>query len=162
MSSMPCSARMTAEHSGREPPPGFAPSRSRGPFTRHNGPVFRASAPGDIRSGLIVLDRHCNSMGFLHGGMASAFADGALAWAVWDATGRMSVTLKLTLAFLDIVREGEWLEARPAVDSVSGELVHVHADLVAGRERPVARADAVFRLLRRGPAVSVPPAQQTN
>ena len=138
-------------------PAGFAVSRSRGPFTRHNGPVYRSDAPGDVRSGLIVLDRHCNGMGFLHGGMASAFADGALAWAVWDATKRMSVTLKLTLNFIDIVREGEWLEARPGVDGIDGDLVHVHADLVTGRGAQAARADAVFRLLRRGPAASIPP-----
>ena len=138
-------------------PDGFAASRSRGPFTRHNGPVYRSEIDGDIRSGLVVLDRHCNGMGFLHGGMASAFADGALAWAVWDATHRMSVTLKLTLSFIDIVREGEWLEARPVVDGIKDELVHLHADLVTGRGVRAARADAVFRLLRRGPATSIPP-----
>ncbi|NBC20897.1 MAG: PaaI family thioesterase [Alphaproteobacteria bacterium] len=131
-------------------PAGFELSKSRGPFTTHNGPTYRASAKGDMRSGLLVLDRHCNSMGFLHGGMASAFADGALAWAVWHETRRMSVTLKLTLSFLDIVRAGAWLEARPGIDAVHDELVHVHADLVTGSHK-AARAEAVFRLLRRRP-----------
>ena len=106
-----------------------------------------------MRSGVRVLDRHCNGMGFLHGGMISAFADSSLAWAVWSATGRMSVTLKLTLSFLDVVREGEWLEARPEVTAIQDELVHVSADLLAGdgvvQGRAAARADAVFRLLRR-------------
>lgn len=143
-------------------PAGFAPSPSRGPFTRHNGPVYRASASGDLRSGLLVLDRHCNSMGFLHGGMISAFADGALAWAVWDATGRMSVTLKLTLSFLDIVREGEWLEAHPQVSAVNDGLVHVSADLSVAGPRVAARADAVFRTLRRGPDRRTAPARPTG
>lgn len=137
-------------------PPGFSLSRSRGKFTTHNGPVYRAEAEGDLRSGIRILDRHCNGMGFLHGGMAAAFSDSALAWAVWDATGRMSVTLKLTMSYLDVVREGEWLEARPLVDGTHDGMVHVHAKLLAGdgkREgRAVGRADAVFRLLRRRPA----------
>ena len=134
-------------------PEGFALSKSRGPFTTHNGPTYRASTRGDMRSGLLVLDRHCNSMGFLHGGMASAFADGALAWAVWNETRRMSVTLKLTLTYLNIVKAGEWLEARPTVDAVNDELVHLHADLVT-RHGKAARAEAVFRLLRRGPGTA--------
>ena len=52
-------------------------------------------------------------MGFLHGGMMSAFADSSLAWAVWSETRQLSVTLKLTMEYLDIVRKGAWVEARP-------------------------------------------------
>lgn len=130
-------------------PPGFAPTPSRGKFTLHNGPTFRATAEGDLRTGLFVLDRHCNGMGFLHGGMICAFADSALAWAVWTATGKMSVTIKLSVSFMDIVREGEWIEARPAVSAVDGDLVHVTADIVKPDGTVASRADAVFRTLRR-------------
>ncbi len=132
-------------------PDGFDLTASRGPFTTHNGPTYRASTKGDLRSGLVVLERHCNSMGFMHGGMVSAFADGALAWAVWHETRRMSVTLKLVVHFLDTIRAGEWLEACPHVDAVNDGLVHVHADMFTDRGK-VARAEAVFRLLRRRPA----------
>ena len=105
------------------PREGFALTPSRGKFTIHNGPSYRATAAGDMRTGLWVLDRHCNGMGFLHGGMISAFSDSALAWAVWSSTGRMSVTIKLTLEFMDIVPEGTWLEAHPEVTAVDGDLV---------------------------------------
>ncbi|MEM0985865.1 MAG: PaaI family thioesterase [Pseudomonadota bacterium] len=120
----------------------------------HNGPIYRATAEGDFRSGFHVLDRHCNGLGFLHGGMISAFADGALAWGVWNRTERLSVTLKLTLSFLDIIRLGSWVEAKPVVTAVDGDLVYAHAliRVVAGAgsdENAAARADAVFRLLRR-------------
>lgn len=133
----------------REPPPGFALTPSRGLFTRHNGPTYRASAEGDLRAGFWVLDRHCNGLGFLHGGMASSFADSALAWAVWSATGSSSVTIKLVLEFLEIVREGEWLEAHPEVVGVDGEYVHVRARLVKVNGTLAARASAVFRTVRR-------------
>lgn len=145
---MRCSAQAMADtDEAKSPPPGFSLSASRGPFTLHNGPVYRAQ--DDLRSGLWVLKRHCNSMGFLHGGMASAFADGALAWAVWDEVRAMSVTLKLTLSYMDIVPEGAWLEARPEVTARSGDIVHVTADLVRDGKKLTARADGVFRALRR-------------
>lgn len=116
----------------------------------HNGPVYRATRPGDIRSGLWVLDRHCNSMGFMHGGMVSSFADGALAWAVWDATRKMSVTLKLTISYFGTIRPGTWLEARPQVTSASEDgIVQVTADMLSGGDKLSARADATFRTLRR-------------
>lgn len=133
----------------RPPRDGFALTPSRGKFTIHNGPSYRATAPGDVRTGLLVLDRHCNGMGFLHGGMLSAFADSALAWAVWSATQKMSVTIKLTLEFMEIAREGEWIEAHPVVTSVDGEFVHVSARIVKEDGGLAGRADAVFRTVRR-------------
>ncbi|MEQ8559491.1 MAG: PaaI family thioesterase [Henriciella sp.] len=133
----------------RSPPPGFEISRSRGPYTTRNGPVCRATAEGDLRSGIWVLERHCNSMGFMHGGMVSSFADGALAWAVWHATRKMSVTLKLTTSFFGTIRPGDWLEAHPEVISVDDGVVHVVADLLVDGATAAARADATFRVLRR-------------
>lgn len=132
-----------------EVPPGFALSTSRGPYSNHNGPLFRASDDGDVRSGMFILHRHCNSMGFMHGGMLSTFADGALAWAVWHATRKMSVTLKLTLSFYETVREGDWLEARPRVLSAEHGIVQVTGELLVDGKKLAARADATFRSLRR-------------
>ena len=88
-------------------------------------------------------------MGFLHGGMLSAFADSALAWAVWSATGKMSVTIKLTLEFMEIAREGEWIEAHPEVTGIDGDFVHVRARIIKEDGGLAARADAVFRSVRR-------------
>lgn len=130
-------------------PDGFILSSSRGRFTNHNGPVYMASAKGDLRSGMFVLDRHCNGMGFLHGGMASAFADRSLAVAVWNATQKMSVTLKLTMHFYETVRLHDWLEAHPVVLSAENGIVQVSADLLIDGGKLAARADATFRSLRR-------------
>ncbi|MFN3610082.1 MAG: PaaI family thioesterase [Hyphomonas sp.] len=138
-----------SETAAQEPRAGFAPTPSRGKFTLHNGPSYRAITPGDIRTGLWILDRHCNGMGFLHGGMMSAFADSALAWAVWSATGKMSVTIRLTLEFMEIAREGEWIEAHPEVSAVDGEFIHVSARIVKEDGGLAARASAVFRTVRR-------------
>lgn len=102
-----------------------------------------------MRTGLWVLDRHCNGMGFLHGGMACSFADSALAWAVWSATGKMSVTIKLTVEFMEIAREGEWIEAHPKVTASDSDFVYVTARIVKDDGALAARADAVFRTVRR-------------
>lgn len=130
-------------------PDGFVPTNSRGKFTHHNGPIFMAAAADDLRSGFFVLDRHCNGMGFLHGGMMSAFADRSLAVAVWAASRRMSVTLKLTLHYYETVRLDDWVEAHPRVQSVGDGIVQVAADMRVNGAKLAARADATFRLLRR-------------
>ena len=142
---------MAEDDAERAPPEGFGPTSSRGAFTLHNGPTYRATAQSDCRSGFYVLGRHCNGMGFLHGGMMSAFADSALAWAVWSHTQRFSVTLKLTLEYMDIVRKGAWVEAQPSTPIVADEIVHVSTPLMTASGRRVAQADGVFRLLRRRP-----------
>ena len=130
-------------------PEGFSLSNSRGLFSNHNGPVYETSENGKVRSGFYVLDRHCNGMGFLHGGMASAFADRALARAVWATANKPSVTLKLTMSFFETVRLHDWLEAHPKVLSYEHDLVQVSADLRINGEKLAARADATFRTLRR-------------
>ena len=140
---------MSTDGAPEPPPPGFAPRPTRGKFSLHNGPTYLATAEGDVRSGIRVLDRHCNGMGFMHGGMICAFTDSALAWAVWSATSRMSVTIKLTMEFMDIVPEGAWLEAHPRIKGIDGDIVHVMADLVREDGSLAGRADAVFRSLRR-------------
>ncbi len=130
-------------------PSGFTLTKSRGDFTNHNGPIYKATDPGDLRSGLFVLDRHCNGMGFLHGGMASAFADRSMAVAVWDASQKMSVTLKLTMHFFETVRLHDWLEAHPRVQSTANGIVQVTAELLVNGEKLAMRGDATFRTLRR-------------
>ena len=135
----------------RAPPEGFGPTNSRGAFTLHNGPTYRATSEGDVRSGFYVLDRHCNGMGFLHGGMMSAFADSSLAWAVWNESRRFSVTLKLTLEFMDIVRKGAWVEACPEKPLVEDGIAYVSTPLITASGRRVANADGVFRLMNRRP-----------
>ena len=130
-------------------PDGFKRAEGRGPFSTHNGPSYRGTVDGKAVMALRVLKRHCNSMGFLHGGMASAFADGAMAWAVWRETRKTSVTLKLTQEYFEIVPEGHWLEAYATAQQSEGGIVHVQARLIRGRKTLVGRADGVFRTLSR-------------
>ena len=132
-------------------PAGFKADSGRGPFTSHNGPIYRKDDGETLEVGLHILDRHCNGLGFLHGGMISAFADGALAWSVWKATQRMSVTMRLSIDFLETVRIGDWLVARPSHVKTDGDIVHVEADLIRNDQQLAAHAVGVFNLIRRKP-----------
>ncbi len=130
-------------------PDGFIEDSGRGPFTRHNGPLYRKETPDQTLVGLRVLERHCNGMGFLHGGMIASFADGALAWAVWREAGRMSVTIRLEIDYLATVRLGDWLTAKADVVGRDGDIVHTRCELVANGSVMAAVATGVFRSLRR-------------
>ncbi|MEM6625869.1 MAG: PaaI family thioesterase [Pseudomonadota bacterium] len=133
-----------------DPPSGFTLASARGPFTQHNGPLYVAEAPpqGQTVMGLRVLERHCNGLGFFHGGMACAFSDGLMAHAAWAAERRSSVTLKISVEYFDIVRRGDWLEGSAWCVSSDGEVAQIACELsVESRVR--ARGRASFRLLRR-------------
>lgn len=131
------------------PPEGFFEDSGRGPFTSHNGPIYRRDDGVAVEVGLHVLQRHCNGLGFLHGGMISAFADGALAWCVWRNTRKSSVTMRLALDFLEVVRLEDWLVARPVHIAMDGDIVHVEADLIRNETSIASHASAVFHLIRR-------------
>ena len=126
-------------------------SEGRGPFTMHNGPVYRRRQNGRMQVGLRVLERHCNGLGFLHGGMAAAFSDGALAWAVYEATRQSSVTVRLSMDYLNPVRLGDWLMADSKCVGVDGDIVHVEAELTRNEKHLVSHAVGVFHLIRRNP-----------
>ncbi|MAK61870.1 MAG: thioesterase [Ponticaulis sp.] len=131
-------------------PDGFEESLGRrGPFTLHNGPVYRRRVGDKLQMGLRVLERHCNGMGFLHGGMAAAFADSALATIAWETTDSASVTMRLSIDYLNPVRLGDWLMAEAQVAGVDGDIVHVDGQLTRNERQIVCHAVGVFHLVRR-------------
>ena len=99
---------MTTE-SVAPPPAGFVQSTLRGPFTTHNGPVYHRPDDPHVRAFRVLL-RHCNGFGIAHGGWLMAFTDGVLGSAVYEGTKSRSVTLRMNTDFVDMVRQGEWVE----------------------------------------------------
>ena len=131
-----------------EPPEGFTAQRTRGPFTTHNGPYFERQTETGSHQAFFVLSRHCNQMGFAHGGMLSAFIDGLLATAVGRATGVGGVTMHLSIDFLAPARRGHWVFGEAAVTRVTQDVVFAEGRLHAGGQDLV-RASGVFKLHRR-------------
>ena len=132
------------------PPEGFVMSESRGPFTTHNGPVYTKREGAVLRHGFRALPRHCNGHGIAHGGWLAAFTDGVLGAAVWHETKGPSVTLRLNIDYLDMVRPGEWVEGTATVTRTTKSLAFARAELTAGG-RKVLTAEALFKRMKSRP-----------
>jgi len=127
------------------PPAGFVQSTERGAFSMRNGPYFH-DASG--RQAFFARKRHCNGIGLIHGGMLSAFLDGVLAGAAVRGSGAVSVTVHLSIDFLDMGRAGDWVIGEASLTRAARDLAFVEGRAAMGG-RTLARATGVFKLMRR-------------
>jgi uncharacterized protein (TIGR00369 family) len=130
------------------PPPGFVIQAGRGAFSSHNGPYYRRRGEDGVEQAFYALDRHCNGVGIVHGGMVSAFLDGLLAGAVAAGTGATPVTVHLSIDFLAMGRAGDWVLGRARLDRATREIAFAQGEARVG-DHVLARATGVFRLMRR-------------
>jgi uncharacterized protein (TIGR00369 family) len=138
-----------ADHQpGRAPPPGYVLQPGRGAFTAHNGPFFHRPTAEGAAQAFLAQDRHCNSLGLIHGGMISAFLDGLLASAAARASEATPVTIHLSIDFLDMGRAGDWVMGEARVTRTTRDIAFVEGRAHV-RERDLARVSALFKLMRR-------------
>lgn len=130
------------------PPDGFELMTKRGPFTSRNGPFYSREREGGVEQAFLAETRHCNSMGIVHGGMYAAFVDGLLANAAGKAAGRGGVTVHLSIDYLGMAREGDWVVGEAEASRLTRDLAFVEAR-VRVEDRPVIRASGVFKLNNR-------------
>ena len=130
------------------PPAGYVPSTSRGPYTTHNGPFYHKVTEDGFWHGVRVKKRHCNSRGITHGGMLMAFADGLLGTAVWRETQMVALTVRMNSDFLSSARPGDWLEGTARVTRATKSVAFCEAELFVG-SRPVLKASGVFKIMAR-------------
>lgn len=131
-----------------QPPEGFTLQSKRGPFTRHNGPFYYQSTPEGLEQAFFAIDRHCNGLGLVHGGMLTAFLDGLLAGAVGRALEATPVTVHLSVDFLAMGRAGEWVIGRARMTRAAKHIAFAEGKAMVG-ERVLAKASGVFSLMRR-------------
>lgn len=143
------------ERSDSPPPDGFVLQTGRGPFTSHNGPFYHRPDAEEAHQAFLATERHCNSVGLVHGGMLSAFMDGLLAYAAGrgaSADGRAGpstpVTVNLNISFLQMGRAGEWVIGEARATRVTRDMVFVEGRAHVG-PRDLVRASGVFKLMRR-------------
>jgi uncharacterized protein (TIGR00369 family) len=133
------------------PPAGFVQSASRGEFSEHNGPFFHRVSGGEpdvVEHAFYILPRHTNGLGLLHGGMLSAFLDGAMGAAVSRRARRPGLTIHLSVDFERMARRGEWLVARARTTHATRDVAFAEAQaLVDGRV--VGRSTGIFKLMGR-------------
>ncbi|HEX7885369.1 MAG TPA: PaaI family thioesterase [Phenylobacterium sp.] len=132
-----------------EPPAGFIRSEGRGQFTTHNGPLFHRITSGEmVEQAFYALPRHTNGIGLVHGGMLSAFADGLLAMAVGRGAQKVAVTIHLSIDFLHMARQGDWITGEARMSRATKDVAFADGRLQA-RGVDIVRASGVFKLMSR-------------
>jgi acyl-coenzyme A thioesterase PaaI-like protein len=131
-------------------PPGFEPSDLVEGFLVHVGPLYaRPDAGGGpcfvlgFRAGPV----HANRYGVVHGGMLATLADVAiganLARTGGDDGVETTLTLNLSLDYLEAARIGDWIEAHVVLTKARGRVRYGQCDVRCG-DRHLVRASAVF------------------
>ena len=127
------------------PPEGFVLADRRGAFNKHNGPYFRRP---DGHHAFFALERHCNAIGLIHGGMLAGFLDGVLANAAARALGATALTMHLSIDFLGAGRAGQWVFGEADVIRATRDVAFAQGRAYAA-EGDLARATGIFKLGER-------------
>ena len=119
-------------------------------FLDTNGPFYVRREGEDVSLGMRIEPRHCNSMGTMHGGMVTAFADVSLTVGanIIARTRRFLTTLSMTCDYVGPARPGDWIEAPVQVIRVTRAYVFAQAVIAVRAGAPVARISGT--LLVRG------------
>lgn len=133
-------------------PAGFEPHFRKSALTDPWEPLYSKVTDEAVVLGLRAGPQHCNARGFVHGGLIAALADNAMGLSCTrrHEDGVSLVTVNLALDYLTSAEQGQWLAFR--TDFVrTGRAIDVAQCFVLANERPVARANATFRVrLPRG------------
>jgi uncharacterized protein (TIGR00369 family) len=134
-------------------PAGFERHDRKSPLTDPWEPLWRRFSGDTVVLGLRAGPAHTNSRGFVHGGLISSLADNAmgLSCARKLGDGASLVTVNLTVDFLGSALTGQWLEFDTVFVKPGGTLCFTQAFVTADGQ-PCARANAVFRVVKRAAA----------
>lgn len=136
-----------AEEARPPPPDGYVLAEGRGSFSTRNGPYYMRPGDGTIaEQAFFALDRHCNGVGIVHGGMLAAFMDGVLAGAVWRCCQRRAVTIHLSIDYLHMARAGEWVMGEAKLTRATKDVAFAEGRAFVGA-RDVVRCSGVFKLM---------------
>ena len=129
------------------PPAGFDRHARKSPLTDPWEPLYARTSGDTVILGLRAGEAHCNSRGFVHGGLLSALADNAMGLSCARRLGIKGglVTVSLSVDFLGMALKGQWLEVDTVFVKPGGTLAFSQAFVTADGQ-PCARANAVFRV----------------
>ena len=129
-------------------PAGFVLHTRSSAVTKPWEPIYASEVDNTTRLGLVIGEAHCNSRGFLHGGVIAALADNAMGLSLWRGAGDAKgiVTTALALDYIGTGKLGQWLEIAPRIVSSRKSSGVVDA-IVSADGGVIARANATFRVL---------------
>ncbi len=120
-----------------EVPEGFTPHFRKSPLTDPWEPLYSRVEDQAVIIGLRAEEQHCNSRGFVHGGLISALADNALGLSCakqHEPAGGL-VTVSLNMEFLKAARIGKWLEFVTSFTKTGRTLDFAQGHVTADSER---------------------------
>jgi uncharacterized protein (TIGR00369 family) len=131
-----------------EVPKGFELSFLTSPFLELVGPFYTKDHDGGFIIGVRAAKKHCNTRGFIHGGLISTLADFALGYnAARSGSPPMKVaTINLATDFSGYAELGDWLEAHVDIQKVGKSLAFANAYIYANGKR-IARSSGVYTLI---------------
>lgn len=129
------------------PPDGFAPHFKTSPVTAPWEPLYSRRGERSVEMGLWLRQAHCNSRGFVHGGVIAALADNAmgLSCVACQPGVKGALTVSLGVDYVATAKLGQWLLIAPRVIKAGGTLGFADA-LVTADGEAIARANATFRM----------------
>jgi uncharacterized protein (TIGR00369 family) len=134
-------------------PEGFERHDRKSPVTAPWEPIFRRFSGDTVVLAIRAAEAHCNGRGFVHGGLISALADNAMGLSCARKLGDVAslVTVNLNVDFLASAHVGQWLEFDTVFIRPGGTLSFAQL-FVTADGLPVARSNAVFRVVRKAAA----------
>ena len=132
----------------RIPPEGFEPHFKKSRVTDPWEPLFSRRCDKVVQLGLWLRDAHCNSRGFVHGGVIAALADNAMgiSCVLTNQAATSAVTVSLSVDYVATAKIGQWLRIEPRIVKAGRTLGFVDA-LISADDKIIARAAATFRIL---------------
>jgi uncharacterized protein (TIGR00369 family) len=129
-----------------EAPEGFARHDRKSAVTDAWEPIWVRRLERAVQLAVRISPAHCNTRGFLHGGVIASLADNAMGLSLAEVTGSSAVTVSLTVDYVRSAAPGQWLQVEPRVIRAGGKLGFVDA-LVTADGETIARANATFRVV---------------
>ncbi|WP_419912511.1 PaaI family thioesterase [Hoeflea sp.] len=134
-----------------EIPAGFQVLSRSSPFIDMAGPLYYQVTDDGLLIAFRAEEKHCNSRGFVHGGMLSTAADIALGYSAGDFPdgNRAMVTTSITIDFAGSARLGDWVVFKTDVQKVGRMVAFANTYAHVGEKR-IARASGIFSVLDGG------------
>lgn len=134
-----------------EIPNGFEILSRGSPYIDLVGPLYFKPDGDGLMVGLMAEEKHCNSAGYVHGGLLSTVADIALGYNAGDFLGAQipMVTASITIDFAGNARAGDWVVYKVDVQKVGKRMAFANCYVHVGDTR-IARASGIYSVLSRG------------
>jgi len=132
------------------PPAGYREVAIPGPFLVNNGPLFGQIEGDTLRIGLRIEERHCNSAGVCHGGLAMMMADLQTSAGTMFRTGNFQFmpTIHFSCDLVAAVRVGDWLYGETDVIRQTRNMSFAECLLFVDDE-PVMRASDISKITNK-------------